>query len=191
MKAFLFRILLAFLRLYTPKWVIRKEIRILAGITARAFGTTGINPGRMKPEDALYAYAGFTRECIDRLHHQSDSLERNYVKARLYKVAFKVGTRIRYITGFWNSRDQEKLIIWLYRNIRITMKKCRRDFVLISDCCFSQMYTPEHCEFMSYLDSGIIAGICRYEGKKLKFRQRITEDHGGCIAEMVQLEEQE
>ena len=50
--------------------------------------------------------------------------------------------------------------------------------IKVSSCYFSRFYTPEQCALMSYMDSGIIAGILG--GGKIEFTERITEGCGGC-----------
>ena len=52
--------------------------------------------------------------------------------------------------------------------------------ITVSSCYFSKFYTPKQCALMSYVDSGIIAGLCG--GGNLRFTERITEGCGRCTA---------
>ena len=91
-----------------------------------------------------------------------------------------LGNRLRRITGFTDSKDLQQLVFFLYRNIHIAMGGRLPGEIRVSSCYFSHFYTPKQCALMSYVDSGIIAGL--FGGGNLKFVERITEGCGRCTA---------
>ena len=98
----------------------------------------------------------------------------------LYKQAYIVGRCMRLLTGFTDQADIERLIFYLYRNIRITMLGRLPGAIHVPDCYFNRFYSPKHCAVMSCVDSGIIAGLNK--GGRLRFTQRLTEGYDCCKA---------
>ena len=96
---------------------------------------------------------------------------------------YRTGERVRRLTGFTEKADLERLVFYLYRNIGILMDGHLPGEIKVSSCYFSRFYTPEQCALMSYMDSGIIAGILG--GGKIEFTERITEGCGNCRAFFV------
>lgn len=193
--------LLRALERYTPAWIVCLEIRILYNTTARAFGVpekkiplwsaeaplrtgdvrqalrTGFAGRTLRTgyaEQVLRDYAAYSARCL--LRCKADP-------GRIYQEAYRTGERIRCLTGFTEKTDLERLIFYLYRNIGILMDGRLPGEVTVSRCYFSQFYTPEQCALMSYMDSGIIAGILG--GGKLEFSERITEGCEKCRAFFV------
>lgn len=149
----------------------RIEMQILLNLTAEIFErpakTVWIYPSRM----ALRKYAEFTVNCMNSKPADPEVL---------YAKSYRLGSRIRKITGFTGSRDIEHLVFWLYRNINIAMSGSLPGTVTVSGCYFSRYYTPRQCALMSYVDSGIVSGIA---GRgELIFTQRITEGSDCCMA---------
>lgn len=186
---------------YTPAWVVCLEIRILYRTTARAFGVpekkiplwsagqalrirdvrqalrTGFAGQTLRngyAEQALRDYAAYSARCLMRC--KADP-------GRIYREAYRTGERVRRLTGFTEKADLERLVFYLYRNIGILMDGHLPGEIKVSSCYFSRFYTPEQCALMSYMDSGIIAGILG--GGKIEFTERITEGCGGCKAFFV------
>ena len=186
---------------YTPAWVVCLEIRILYRTTARAFGVpekkiplwsagqalrirdvrqalrTGFAGQTLRngyAEQALRDYAAYSARCLMRC---------NADPGRIYREAYRTGERIRRLTGYTEKADLERLVFYLYRNIGILMDGHLPGEVTVSSCFFSRFYTPEQCALMSYMDSGMIAGILG--GGKIEFTERITEGCGGCKAFFV------
>lgn len=142
------------------------------------------------PDNALRRYAEFTTACMEFIGSGEElgsedeqgsgmgALEQ--LSGRLYQDAYRLGSIIRRVTGFRERGDLDRLIFYLYRNIDIDMSGSTDSELLVSDCYFSNYYTPEQCRMMSNVDSGIIAGICG--GGRLEFTERITEGCGRCRA---------
>lgn len=171
MRACIFRKLLRYLEEHDPALFKRFQLQVLLNVTARAFGVPGRWIWHLSPKRALREYAVFTKNCM----------QFNRVNPRrLYRSAYALGRRLRHITGFTDSRELQQLVFFLYRNIRIIMKGSIPGEVTVSTCYFSRFYTPEQCALMSYVDWGIIAGLCG--GGHLKFTERITEGCGRCTA---------
>ncbi len=151
----------------------RIQLQILLNATANAFALPGKRIWSLSAGRALHEYAVFTADCMK--YKAADT-------ARLYDEAYRTGKRIRRITGFTekNNNNIEKLIFLLYRNIRIDMSGHIPGKITVSHCYFSEIYTPEQCRIMSFMDSGIMAGLLG--GGKLEFTGRITEGCGSCTA---------
>lgn len=171
MRARIFRRLLRYLEKHNPALFLCLQIQLLLNVTARAFGVPGKWIWYFSSERALREYAVFTKNCMQL--YPTDP-------RRLYRSAYVLGRRLRHITGFTDSRELQQLVFFLYRNIHISMNGSIPGEIKISSCYFSRFYTPEQCALMSYVDSGIIAGLC---GRgNLKFTERITEGCGRCTA---------
>ncbi len=132
----------------------------------------------LDPGKALRKYAEFTTACMELLGSGETIGEEN--SDRLYQDAYRLGSIFRKVTGFRERADLDRLIFYLYRNIDIDMSGSTGSELIVSDCYFSNFYTPEQCMMMSNVDSGIIAGICG--GGHLEFTERITEGCERCRA---------
>lgn len=126
---------------------------------------------------ALAGYAEFTTACMEAWGDDPALAD------RLYRDAYRLGSMIRKVTGFAHCNDLDRLIFCLYRNIDISMSGSTDGELIVSDCYFSNYYTPEQCKIMSNVDSGIVAGICG--GGRLEFTERITEGCGRCRACLI------
>lgn len=149
----------------------RIELQILMNTTAEAFDVTPLRILQKSPENALQAYAEFTAECMRKYGGNEE---------RLFACAYRLGSRIRNITGVRDPEDIRRLVFLLYRNIGITMTGSIPGEIIVSGCYFSRIYTPEQCRLMSAMDSGVISGICG--GGKLEFTERISEGCSVCRA---------
>ncbi len=177
MRARISRFFLHLFRRHTPALLRLFQLRVLMSVTADAFGVprknarllrTHCRPGKT---NALSAYASFTEECTRM--QDADPV-------RLYRYAFRLGSRIRQLTGFTAKEDLQELVFWLYNNIGITMQGDIPGELAVSSCFFSRFYTPRQCRLMSAMDAGITAGICG--GGKLCFTRRLTEGCETCRA---------
>ena len=152
---------------HTPAWVVCLEIRILYNTMSRAFGVPEKKIPLWYAGQALRDYAAYSARCLMRC--EADP-------GRIYREAYRTGEQVRRLTGFTEKEDLQRLIFYLYRNIGILMEGHLPGEVTVSRCYFSRFYTPEQCALMSYMDSGMIAGILG--GGKLEFTERITEGSG-------------
>lgn len=169
--------LLSRLEKKTPDFFRRRQIQILMDLAAESFGVPKEKLRKGSAEKALRQYAGFTCLCMDAGAEEEE---------KLYQDAYRLGDKIRQITGLTEDEDLHRLIILLYRNIGIKMRikgnlgTEHAGEVTVTKCYFSRVYSPEECRLMSFVDSGIVAGICG--GGKLRFSQRITEGCESCRA---------
>lgn len=174
MRAHFFRKLLRYPEKHDSALFKRFQLQLLLNVTAYAFGVPGKRIWHFPPKRALREYAIFTKNCM----------QFNRVNPRrLYRSAYALGHRLRHITGFTDSRDLQHLVFFLYRNMRISMNGSIPGEITVSSCYFSRFYTPEQCALMSYVDWGIIAGLCG--GGNLKFTERITKGCGRCTAVFI------
>ena len=199
MRSVFFRLLLTLLEKHTPSWIKSIQIQILLNATAAAFGRPRRRVWHLSGADALAAYAAYTTDCMSSAGsqkapagdcqngpdagegcHRGPDIDRR----RIFRVSYRLGRRIRRITGFCASSDMERLVFWLYRNIGIRVTGHLPGEILIPACYFSSIYTPEQCRLMSLMDWGIIAGICG--GGKLIFTERLTQGCGRCRACLTQ-----
>lgn len=171
MRQRFFRALLQRYESGLPEWTHRLLLQILMDTTAKGFGVRPVRVLGSSAQDGLTAYALFTKECM----------EKHRVPAkRLYRVSYRLGARLRRITGFTAVSDCRSLVFFLYRHIGITMTGCLPGEICMSRCFFSSVYSPTQCRYISAMDHGIIAGICG--GGTLNFQRRITEGCGCCSA---------
>lgn len=171
MRARIFRRILRYSEKHNPRWLLCFQLQFLLNVTARAFDVPGIRIWYLPYERALREYAVFTKNCMQLCRANP---------RRLYRSAYALGHRIRYISGFTDRRDLQQLVFFLYRNIHVTMNGTIPGELTVSSCYFSRFYTPKQCALMSFVDSGIIAGLCG--GGNLKFIERITEGCERCTA---------
>lgn len=160
-----------------PDFFRRRQLQVLMDLAAESFDVPKEKLRRGSAEKALRQYAGFTCLCM-----KTGAVE----EEKLFRDAQRLGKRIRQITGLTDDGDLHRLIILLYRNIGIRMSikgslgTDHAGEVTVSDCYFSRVYSPKECGLMSFVDSGIVSGICG--GGKLRFSQRITEGCESCRA---------
>ena len=171
MRAFVSRMILNLLIKKRPRWVTRVQLQILLDTTARAYAMPRKKIRSRTARGALREYAAFTGQCMK--YGKADPV-------RVREEAYRTGNLIRRITGFRESHDIERLIFYLYRNLRISMSGHIPGEIVVSRCYFERFYSPEQCALMSFVDEGIIAGISG--GGKLAFAERITEGCGRCRA---------
>ena len=167
----LFRKLLGALERRTPRMVRSLQCQILLNMTVRAFGVPGRRIWMYAPGRALHAYMRFTVQCME-----SSSAR----PVRLFREAYRVGACLRAVSGFTDREDLKKLVFYLYRNIGICLHGDIPGRLAFTECYFSRFYTPQQCHLMSYMDSGLIAGL--FGGGRLTFTGRITENCRVCSA---------
>lgn len=154
-----------------------------AAATASAFGRPGKKLPRpriwhLPEEEALAAYAAYTTSFMSGLPTSAAD------KKRIVRCAYRLGRRIRRITGFTRQEDLERLVFYLYSNIGIKMTGHLPGEIIIPACYFSNVYTPDQCMTMSLMDWGVISGICG--GGKLLFTERLTQGCVRCRAVLTQ-----
>ncbi|MBQ9420900.1 MAG: hypothetical protein IJU30_04005 [Lachnospiraceae bacterium] len=158
----------------TPGLFRRIELQVLCNLAADTFGQKRTRVWTLTSKRGLQAYAAFTVRCME---------ETPVDRATLYRSAYRLGRKIRRVTGFRDADDIRKLIFLLYQNIGIEMDGRIPGVIRIQKCYFSRCYSPARCRMMSAVDAGIIAGICG--GGKLHFTNRITEGCPQCRAFFV------
>lgn len=171
-KERLFRALLARFESRPPELVRRVQLQILLNTTADGFEMQRVRIWHKSAADALEAYAAFTKDCM--------AARANADPARLYEVSYRLGARLRRVTGFTQQTDIERLVFFLYRGIGIAMSGSIPGEITVSGCFFSRVYAPAQCQLISAMDSGIVAGLCG--GGALHFTRRITEGCRCCTA---------
>ncbi len=177
MRSKCFKTLLSGLEWHTPSILKNIELQILLNTTAAAFERPGKMIWQLPEDKALAAYAAYTTDCLKGAAAD---------KKRVYRYAYRLGRRIRRISGFAEREDLERLVFYLYSNIGIKMTGQLPGELLISACYFSDVYTPKQCMMMSLMDWGIVSGICG--GGKLIFSERLTQGCGRCRALFVDKE---
>lgn len=151
----------------------RIEIQLLMNLTARAIGKPGKRTWTLSNDEALRAYAEYTR---DNLREGVDQ----HLLRQMDQEAYKAGRRLRLVLHLRKQADVESLLAALYRNIGITLEGHMPGRLTFSQCFFSQFYTPQLCLAASALDQGIMRGLAG-DGR-LTFEQRITQGCQHCLA---------
>ena len=180
MRAKLSRKTLQYLVKHPPQFIKRVQLQILLNITASAFSVRKKQIWQFSYGRAVREYAQFTEECMNVNQHVNPQ--------SLYYAAYRTGRRIRRITGLTDSEDLERLVFYLYQNIRTVMHGRIPGEFTVEYCYFSRFYTPQQCRVMSYMDEGMIAGICG--NGNLEFTERITEGCERCQACFIKGEKQ-
>lgn len=160
-----------------PAWVKKAQLRLLFKATSDAFQAPLPRRTRLNHQALLEAYASFTAQ--ETLRLQANDAELTQAKQRLYDNAFALGARLRTVLKISPS-DAFLLIQLLYRNMEIELSGELPGTIVVSRCFFCKYYSPFVCEFISALDSGIMAGVVGEGG--LVFSERITEGFEACKA---------
>jgi len=168
----------AFLRYDIPPFIRRRAINRIVRLTAEAFGAAPPDVSGLKPEAVLQRYALFTREEVSRLRQHPGDIPA--VQERLYTSSMAMASTYRKLLGVNNWDAAAAVSRKVYGYIGIAMDSSPRGDITISTCFFSRYYSPETCEVVSSLDSGMIAGLAG-EGE-LTFTSRLTEGATCCRA---------
>ncbi len=177
MRSKCFKTLLSGLERHTPSILKKIELQILLNATAAAFDRPGKMIWQLSEDKALAAYAAYTKTCL-----KDTAPDRK----RVYRNAYRLGQRIRRISGFTEREDLKRLVFYLYSNIGIKLTGQLPGEILIPACYFSDVYTPKQCMMMSFMDWGIVSGI--FGGGKLVFSERLTQGCGRCRALFIDKE---
>ena len=102
---------------------------------------------KVSSKNALEAFALFTKE-----------KSANGEPERMYDVFYRLGQKVKKLSGLTDPKELEELIFFLYRNIEIDMHGSLENEVWIYPCYFSRYYTPEQCALMSNMDAGYQTG---------------------------------
>lgn len=151
----------------------RVEIQLLMNLTARALGKPAQRLWTLPCDEALRAYADFTR----------DSLHEGVTPQQLRQLndeAYRMGRLLRRGLHLKKQADVERTMIALYRHIGIKIEGHWPGTLCFRHCFFSQFYTSELCQAASALDDGIMRGLVG--SGHLSFQQRITQGCKYCIA---------
>jgi hypothetical protein len=153
----------------------RIELQLLMNLTARALGQRPKRLWTLSNDNALQAYAEYTRR------HLQTGADKPLLQ-RMNDEAYRTGSRLRRLFLIRNSAAAERLIMALYRNIGINLTFSDHQQLCFHHCYFSTHYTPAVCLAASALDDGIIRGITGRSDRHLCFSQRITEGCHCCKA---------
>lgn len=152
----------------------RIEIQLLTNLTARALRQKPRRTWTLPNDEALHAYAVFTRDQLQQSPPDDELLR------RMTAEACTMGRLLRRVFFLRRQRDIEQFVVALYRGIGITLEGQLPGTLCFSRCFFSRYYTPEVCLAASALDEGIMRGLTG--GGRLRFQQRITEGCACCKA---------
>ncbi len=147
------------------------EIQILLNLTAEAFQVPARNVMFLPHEEALAAYADFTKHCMN---------AGTYDPERIFQLSRRFAVRLRAASGLRETEDLRKLLKLLYRNIGIEISGDIPEEIIFRSCRFSRVYDPKQCEAMSAIDSGIISGL--FGCGPVRFTHRLTEGCAYCRA---------
>ena len=158
---------------FFPLPLIRKKFRQLVILTSKAFETDVPDTENLLFDDALRAYALFTRD------EALKSVDQRYiVKDRLFEGGLKLGRELRRSLKVKTKEDVLDAARILYRMIRIDFRGNVSGEISVDRCYFDQFYSSEVCKTMASFDEGLLAGLSG--GGELKFSQTITGGHTSC-----------
>ncbi len=167
------------LELYIPEFIKREILSRLITVSTVSFQCSVPKLKGLSADELLNHYAYFTENAIrERL---SQNLDCSDLKFRLYRNAFQDGQILRDRFGLSGHGDVIRLMRFLYRILKIKMRKDpQTDGIIISQCFFSRYYSSEVCQLMGALDQGLAAGLSG--GEQLEFGERITDGFDFCRA---------
>lgn len=151
----------------------RIEIQLLMNLTAHAMGKRARRTWTLPNDEALRAYAEFTRDNLQETVNNS-------ILQQMNQNAVKAGRRLRKLMCLRKQADVESVTIALYSNIGINLEGHLPGQLCFRRCYFSKLYTPQLCLAASALDDGIMRGLAG--NGQLTFQQRITEGRQCCLA---------
>jgi hypothetical protein len=161
------------LDLFFPLSLKRKKFRQLVLLTSNAFEVDVPDIARLPFDDALRAYALFTRDealkSVDR---------RLLVKERLFEEGFELGKELRHSLKVNTREDVLNAARILYGMIKIDFRGKASGEIVVRRCYFDKFYSSEVCKTIASLDEGLLAGLSG--GGELKFSQTITEGNAFC-----------
>ena len=166
------------LRIYTPRFLKRRELENLFRLTASAFGTDVPAGTALTYAERLGQYARFTNEESAKSLLASDAgIE---MKEKLFLSGFAIGDRLRKTLGCSTGDEAVDAMRLVYRMIGIELISPAPGAVAVRRCYFSAFYAPETCRVISALDDGVFAGLSG--GGRLRFTGRISEGAECCTA---------
>ena len=171
-------ILLKVARFYIPPFFKKGKLLELFHGTAAAFGCDAPSLARLSFDESLLRYALFTRDhALQAIKQKRDQQE---IQRRLFESAFRLGQKFRYAFHLSTTEQAMAMGKILYRALGMDFCGTPSGEIEIKRCYFSQFYSPQVCQMISFLDEGLLAGLAG--GGSLTFSQRITEGEGCCKA---------
>jgi len=164
-----------------PSIVRRQAVVRLFRATAAAFGRDMPDLSGLSREQCLLEYARFTAQQAEQALCCGENLPG--LQERLYQNAYRLSWIPGRLLGVRSAGDVVALGRLLYDLLDIVFQGESTGEIVISRCYFSSFYSPEVCQVMSAMDSGLLAGLAG--AGDLVFTQRITERHACCRAHFV------
>jgi hypothetical protein len=168
-------------RLYVPKFLKRRGLTNLFGVTGSAFGAEVPDLSGLSYAQLLDEYAHFTKGSVDRSIDNLHNL--GIARQQLCRSSCELGRTYRQWFGVTSTKDVMAACRIAYQCLGIDFRGTEKGAITISKCFFSKYYSEQVCGVISCLDKGLVAGISG--GGKLCFTQRITEGMECCRAEFV------
>ncbi len=169
---------------WLPGWLRRRMFGELVHLTADAFAVDPPPLTRLSAQEALSAFAVFTRREVERVLASGSPTTADAIRARLHEGAQEMGLAVRRRLGIVTAADASRALRLLYHAVGIDMDAdCRAGHITVGRCAFAGTYTPAVCAFISTLDAGIVGGITG--GATLAFSERITEGARCCRARVA------
>lgn len=196
---------LLLLGLWTPKYVIRRELDDISNQTTAALKAL-IPEGAIKEDDTQNTQpprsiqqqrANMARtheklvETLEAAVGHEEAVKRG--REALFSVGLKVGKQARSRLGVGgNPKDLIKAAKILYRVLGINFTLQWVDHsnaeATINRCALSEQYSKFACEVLSATDEGVITGL--QENVKMKFKQYMTSGCKVCKAD-IHIDEKE
>jgi hypothetical protein len=171
----------------------KKKLKELFQLTADAFLAEMPELHRLTYDACLLKYAEFTKNQAQRCLQGTIPAEE--VKIRLYDHAYRFGRELGRGLHIrtWDGSMNALVLIYQLIGIRFRYDAAKPNDLKeaganqckfkITECFFSNYYSPETCALISSLDEGLAAGLTG--GGKLTFTQRITEGPDCCCGTIV------
>ncbi len=169
-------LLLSMVRAFPSRFLMKRKLKDLYALTARAFGGETPDLRNLSWDACLRHYAVFTRTEVEKARAAGADL--SLLSARLRENAAALGRQLRAQLRIRTPGDARDGLSLLYSAIKIDLQTSGNGDVSVPRCFFSAYYTPEVCRLVSALDEGLAEGFTG--GGRLQFSQRITEGKECC-----------
>lgn len=186
---------LELLTLWTPKFILLRELERTATLTNEHLDgliinsggsppcTNKLNKGNLQDRQAVMAKGHNLRIkiLIDILGKEKAF---TLAKKEMFKAGFELGQTARELLNVGdNVEDTIKAAKILYKVLGIvffTEKNGNNIIMWVKSCELAQYYSPDTCMIMSYADKGVLKGLNK--NMELKFTERITTGSNRCKA---------
>lgn len=185
---------LRILTVWTPKFLIKKELNGTNNITNNYLDQLIVEHGGSPPKkESLKGNLDERRRIMANGHNKRVKLLMDLLgeptameegRKRMFEAGLILGQQARKVLGVGdNVEDTIKAAKILYKilGIEFSIENTDGNIILwVSSCALSKYYTPQTCSMLSYADKGVLKGLNKH--MDLQFVEKITLGSKRCKA---------